>query len=163
MAETMAEAVAEAEEEAGVAEAVKAGAPRKYLHAQRLALSISAHDSAAVHVMQELREAEAEADVQFDRRSRRASKEAAYPTPRGRPLSSQSTVGMGSTMGAADAEVVLVMLRGLRIFQGLSDGALKEVMARASVRTLGRNHARCGRPARPDRLIGRGWPKLGAA
>ena len=160
MTQTMAEVMAEAEEEAGVAEAVNAGAPRKYLHAQRLALSISGHVSADVHEMQELREAQAEADVQEDRRSRRASKEAAYPTPRGRPLSSYSMGAMGSSMAAADAEAVLVMLRGLRIFQDMSDDALKAVMARASVLTLGRDRARCGQPARaqaPD------WPRLAGA
>ena len=27
---------------------------------------------------------------------------------------------------------------------------------------LGEEHGRCGRPARPARLVGRGWPKLGA-
>ena len=135
MAEAMAEEAQEAEEEAGVAGAVRAGAPRKYLHAQRLALSICDTDSADVHEMQELREAEAQADVQADRRSRRASKEAAYPTPRGRPLASKPDAG---AMGAEDAEAVLGMLRGLRIFQDMSEDALKAVMARASVRTYQR-------------------------
>ena len=63
-------------------------------------------------------------------------------------------------MAAADAEAVLVMLRGLRIFQDMSDDALKAVMARASVLTLGRDRARCGQPARaqaPD------WPRLAEA
>ena len=118
-----------------MAVAVKAAEPRKYLHAQRLALSISENATAEVHEIQELRAADAEADILEERRSRRASKEAAYPTPRGRPASSYSTGVTGSTLEAADAEAVLGMLRGLRIFQGWSDDALKAVMARACVRT----------------------------
>ena len=148
LAETMAEAQAEAEEEAGMAAAVKAAEPRKYLHAQRLALSIMDDDSADVHEIQELRAADAEADILEERRSRRASKEAAYPHPKGRPVSSYSTGVMGSTLEAADAEAVLGMLRGLRIFQDLSDDALKAVMARACVRTPGRSKPGIGQGVR---------------
>ena len=64
-------------------------------------------------------------------------------------------------MGAADAEAGLVMLRGLRIFQGMSDDALKAVMARACVRTLGRNQARCGEGASAARAAD--WPRLAGA
>ena len=44
------------------------------------------------------------------------------------------------------------------------DASVVGCMSRARVLLLGRNQAQsCGRPARTKRLIGRGWPKLGAA
>ena len=119
-------------------------------------------DSADVHEMG-AEGADAEADILEERRSRLASKEAAYPHPKGRPVSSYSTGVMGSTLEAADAEALLGMLRGLRIFQDLPDDALRAVMARACVRTAGRSKPGIGSVSAGARLIGRGWPELGAA